>query len=413
MATVRPFRGLRPIPELAAAVASRPYDVLNAEEARSEASGNPHSFLHITRPEIDFTPGDPVPPEDIYARGRANLVGLVDRGVLMQDGEPHFYLYAQTMGTHRQTGIVGCVAVREYLSGILKRHELTRPDKEDDRTRHILATRSHSGMVFICYRAIPGIDSIVREAAAGRPVYDFVADDGVRHQFWIVASGGAGEQLAEAFSRVTDLYIADGHHRSAAAVRAAEECARRNPHHTGEAEYNFFPALLVPHDQVHILEYNRLLKDLNGLSPARLIGRLQKTFSVMRTSGQVRPTQKGQFGLYLEGGWYLLSVRDRDEGADNPVERLDVTLLQRRILGPILGIDDPRTSPRIDFVGGIRGLGELEQRVNSGEMAAAFALHPTSIGELLAIADAGQFMPPKSTWFEPKPRDGLVVHMLD
>jgi uncharacterized protein (DUF1015 family) len=413
MATVRPFRGLRPRREFAAEVAARPYDVLTTEEARIEAAGNPLSFLHVGKPEIDMPVGiDPSSPE-VYARAKTNLDLLVERKILEQDPAPRLYVYAQTMGAHRQYGIAACVPVDEYQQGLIRKHELTRPDKEDDRTRHILATNAQTGPIFLTYRMVPSIDALVMRIASAPAEYDFLSSDGVRHQLWVVADEPTLESIVRLFRDVPLLYIADGHHRSAAAARAALERRRRNPGHTGDEEYGAFLAVIIPDTQLQILEYNRLVRDLNGLKRDRLLDLLERDFDVTRTRGRMTPMRKGEFGLYLEGGWHTLIAHAELLDTTDPVERLDISVLQNRVLGPLLAIEDQRTSKRIDFVGGIRGTGELEHRVNSGEMAAAFSLYPTSVGELLAIADANRIMPPKSTWFEPKLRDGLLVHGLE
>jgi uncharacterized protein (DUF1015 family) len=413
MATIRPFRGIRPKSEFAAEVAARPYDVLTTEEARAEAAGKPLSFLHVGKAEIDLPAGtDPHAPE-VYARAKANFDLLLERRILTRDPRASLYVYAQTMGAHRQYGIAACVSVEEYRSGVIRKHELTRPDKEADRTRHILATNAQTGPIFLTYRGLPAIDEIVRGIASRPAEYDIPAGDGVRHQVWIVSEIPVSEELVRLFHTVPRLYVADGHHRTAAGARAAEERRLRNPAHTGNEEYNFFLAVIVPDRQVQILEYNRLVRDLNGLTPGRLLELLGGAFELKMVSRGVKPERKGEFGLYLDGTWYELVTRPETLATVDPVERLDVSILQSRILGPLLGIEDQRTSTRIDFVGGIRGTAELERRVNSGEMAAAFSLHPTSVDELLAIADAERIMPPKSTWFEPKLRDGLLVHSLE
>lgn len=412
MATYRPFRGLRPTADLAAQVASKPYDVLSTEEARREAAGNPLSFLRVGKPEIDLPPGTDVHSDIVYETGRANQQMFMDRGALVRDPRPYYYLYALTMGSHTQTGIVGCASVAEYRSGIVRRHELTRPDKETDRMRHILTTGAQSGPIFLTFRARPDIGALTARLTAGSPEYDFVTGDGVRHRFWVVRAENDIAAVRAAFDAVPMLYIADGHHRSAAAGRAADASAADNPAHTGSEEYNFFLAVAFPDDQLRILEYNRVVKDLNGLAPERFLAGLRESFTVEPTSGRAQPVQKGEFGMYLGGSWYTLRTPDHVLSAPDPVERLDVSILQNRLLRPLLGVEDPRTDTRIDFVGGIRGLDELEQRVNSGEMTVAFALYPTGMDELLTIADAERIMPPKSTWFEPKLRDGMVVHLL-
>ena len=412
MATLRPFRGVRPLPQYAAAVAARPYDVLNSDEARAEAAGKPLSFLHVGKPEIDLPREIDLYDPRVYEKGRENLQRLMSDGILAQDSQPSYYLYAQTMGDHTQYGIVGCASVHEYADDIIKKHELTRKDKEDDRTRHVRVTNAHSGPIFLTYRADPAIDALAGAIRSGRAEYDFVADDGIRHQLWVAADPSVTRRLEEAFRAIANFYVADGHHRSAAAARVGREMAAANPHHTGTEEYNVFLAVLFPHNQLRIMDYNRVVRDLNGRTPGAFLAEVGKRFTVSPAQRQVRPAAKSLFGMYMDGTWYELQAPPGMLSVPDPVERLDVSILQRELLGPVLGIDDPRTSKRIDFVGGIRGLGELERRVNSGEMAVAFALHPTSIEELLAIADAGKIMPPKSTWFEPKLRDGVVVHLL-
>jgi uncharacterized protein (DUF1015 family) len=412
MATIRPFKGFRPKPEQAARVAAKPYDVLSSEEARAEAAGNPVSFLHIGKPEIDLPPDVHIYDERVYQKGKENLQKLIADGILKEDPKACLYLYSQTMGDHTQYGIMGCASVREYLNNTIKKHELTRKDKEDDRTKHVKVTNAHTGPIFLTYRAREPIDTIVDGIRARKPVYDFVPSDGVRHRLWVIDDAKAIDALVREFARVSSLYVADGHHRSAAAARVGDELAKGNPQHRGDEEYNFFLAVLFPHNQLRIMDYNRTVKDLNGVRVEEFIAQIGKTFDVTEGPHPAWPSRKGEYGMYVKGRWYTLRAPGDLLANPDPVERLDVSILQKEILGPILGIDDPRTSRRIDFVGGIRGLQELERRVNSGEMAVAFALFPTSIEELLAIADAGKTMPPKSTWFEPKLRDGVVVHFL-
>jgi uncharacterized protein (DUF1015 family) len=413
VAILRPFRGYRPASELAARVAARPYDVLSSEEARAEAAGNPLSFLHVGKPEIDLPPGTSLYDEQVYRTAKVNLDRLLRNGVLRPDPHPCLYLYAQTMDDHTQHGIVGCASVWEYLDDTIRKHELTRKDKEDDRTNHVRVTNAHSGPIFLTYRARASIDALTGRISAEKPEYDFTADDGIRHRFWVIGRQEEIDALTREFARVPTLYVADGHHRSAAAARVGKERASANPHHRGDEEYNFFLAVFFPHNQLRIMDYNRIVKDLNGRTPEQFLKEVGAVWSVKKNGGRFHPAAKGEYGLYLQGQWYRLQAPSALLTAADPVARLDVSLLQTMILGPILGIDDPRTSKRIDFVGGIRGLEELERRVDSGEMTAAFALTPTSIDELLAIADAGKTMPPKSTWFEPKLRDGVVVHFLD
>ncbi len=412
MATVRPFKGFRPLPEYAAQVAARPYDVLSSEEARAEAAGNPLSFLHVGKPEIDLPPDINLYDDRVYLQGKENLRTLVTKGILKEDERASFYLYAQTMDNHSQYGIVGCASVQEYLNNTIRKHELTRKDKEDDRTRHVQVTNAHTGPIFLIYRAQPSIDAVVARIRSGPPVDDFVAADGVQHQLWVIDDPATCQEIVHAFRRVEYLYVADGHHRSAAAARVGKELADANPRHTGNEEYNFFLAVLFPHNQLRIMDYNRVVRDLNGRSFDAFLDEIKKGFAVRTSPIQVHPSRKGEFGMYAMNQWYALSASPAFLASEDPVERLDISILQSHLLTPVLGIDDPRTSKRIDFVGGIRGLNELERRVNSGEMAVAFSLLPTSIEELLAIADGGKTMPPKSTWFEPKLRDGMVVHFL-
>lgn len=412
MSILKPFRGCRPQPEYASEVASKPYDVLSSAEAREEAKGHPLSFLHVGKPEIDLDPSIDIYDKRVYEKGEENLKKLIRDGILKTDPQPYFYLYSQTMGTHTQYGIVGCVSVQEYLNNIIKKHELTRKDKEDDRTNHIKFTNAHTGPIFLTYRSQPTVDEIVMKIASRTPVNDFMAADGIRHRFWVISDESTIKEITNIFDNIPYLYIADGHHRAASAARVSAEMAAKNPKHTGNEEYNFFLAVLFPHNQLKILDYNRVVKSLNNLSHEQFISGVKKKFEVTQSSQQAKPTRKGQFGMYLNNKWYYLNVLHEIAKSGNVFDKLDVSILQNHILQPLLGIDDPRTSKQIDFVGGIRGLGELERRVDSGEMAVAFALYPTSIDELMTIADADKIMPPKSTWFEPKLRDGLVIHFL-
>ncbi len=413
MATVRPFKAFRPKPEFAGDVAAKPYDVLSSEEARLEVQGNPLSFLHIGKPEIDLDPAIDHYDPRVYTKAKENLHNLIAQKVLVEDPAPYLYVYAQTMEGRTQYGIVGCASVEEYLNDTIKKHELTRKDKEEDRCNHVRVTNSHSGPIFLTYPDNAAIDTIVTAVTSRTPENDHVASDGIRHQTWIIKEAGTIRKLQELFGGIRHLYVADGHHRTAAAAIVGRERKLANPNHRGDEEYNFFLAVCFPASQLRILDYNRVVKDLNGLTTEQFFEKVKKTFSVTHIQGRPRLTKKGEFGLYLDGEWYVLSAPEALSTNSDPVERLDVTILQQHLLDPILGIRDQRVDKRIDFVGGIRGLGELEKRVDSGEMKLAIKMFPTSIHELMAIADAGKIMPPKSTWFEPKLRDGLFVHFLE
>jgi uncharacterized protein (DUF1015 family) len=413
MATLRPFKAYRPKPDLAAEVAAKPYDVLNSDEAREEVKGHPLSFLHIGKPEVDLDPSIDLHDPAVYEKGRDNLQKLITDGVLVEDQSPCLYLYAQTMGEHTQYGLVGCAAVEEYWDDTIKKHEYTRKDKEEDRCNHVRVTNAHTGPIFLTYPDSDAVDAIVDGVRAEPPVTDHVASDGIRHQTWVISDTQVIDQLTALLGGIPNLYVADGHHRSAAAAIVGRERARANPDHRGDEEYNFFLAVYFPAGQLRIMDYNRVVKDLNGLGEEDFIAKLGEQFTVTPADGQVRPEAKGSFGLYMDGRWYHVRAGDALLGNPDPVQRLDVAILQNQVLSPVLGIQDPRTDKRIDFVGGIRGLDELERRVDSGEMKLAISMFPTSIEELMAIADAGQVMPPKSTWFEPKLSDGLFVHFLD
>jgi len=405
---LHPFRALRPPPAIAGEVAAVPYDVVNREEAAALAAGNPQSFLHVGRPDIDL-PADTDPYDArVYAQGRAALDAFLADGTLVRDGEPALYLYRLVMDGRQQVGIVGCVHVDDYEHDLIRKHEKTRKDKEDDRTRHVLTLSAHAEPVFLAYRPVAAVDALVAAATSAAPLYDFTAPDGVRHSLWKVAPADA---LVRAFAAVPLSYVADGHHRSASAWRAGKERRAANPQHTGDEEYNWFLAVLFPSDQLHILPYNRLVKDLNGLTPEQFRAKLGGLGRVERTTDPVPPVA-GSFCVYLPGGWWRVTIDPATIDARDPIGSLDVSLLQERVLTPLLGVGDPRTDKRIDFVGGIRGTGELERRVDSGEMAVGFSMHPTTMDQLLAVSDAGAIMPPKSTWFEPKLRSGLLVHEM-
>jgi uncharacterized protein (DUF1015 family) len=413
MSTIRPFKAYRPKPEFAGEVAARPYDVLNSDEAREEVEGHPLSFLHVGKPEVDLDPSIDLHDARVYAKGKENFQKLVSKGVLVQDPSSYLYVYAQTMGKHTQYGLVGCASVEEYWNETIKKHELTRKDKEEDRCEHVRVTNTHSGPIFLTYRDNDAINDIIAKVTSQPAENDNIASDGIRHQSWVIKDEAMIAKIISVFKTIPHLYIADGHHRSAAAGRVGRERAQANPNHRGDEEYNFFLAVYFPANQLRIMDYNRVVKDLNGLTREEFFSRLRSNFHSVQSSGQVKPTKKGDFGMYLDGAWYTLTAGPEIQRITDSVQRLDVSVLQTYLLDPILGIKDPRVDKRIDFVGGIRGLNELERRVKSGEMKIAFSMFPTSLDELMAIADDGKIMPPKSTWFEPKLRDGLFVHLLD
>jgi len=406
---IKPFRALRPRPELAASVASVPYDVVNRAEAAALAEGNPRSFLHVGRSDIDL-PADTDPYDSrIYAGAKAALDRLVTEGTLVRDRTPALFLYRLTMDGRSQTGVVGCVHVDDYEHDLIRKHEKTRKDKEDDRTRHVLTLNANAEPVFLTYRTAPAVDRLAEAVVRESSLYDFTAPDGVRHTVWKIADP---KPWMHAFGAVPLAYVADGHHRSASAWRAGQERRATNPGHTGDEEYNWFLAVLFPRDQLRILPYNRLVKDLNGLTPAAFRERLGTLGRLEPVSDPV-PPGAGIFSFFFDGRWERLTIDPQRIDHKDPIRSLDVSLLQELVLGPLLGITDPRTDKRVDFVGGIRGTAELERRVKSGEMALAVSLFPTTVDQLLAVADIGAIMPPKSTWFEPKLRSGLFVHELD
>ncbi|MDP2432857.1 MAG: DUF1015 family protein [Pseudomonadota bacterium] len=412
---VRPFAALRPAPGRAPEVMAPPYDVLNTEEARALAEGRPWSFLHISKPEIDLPPGtDPYAPE-VYAKAAENLKKMVAAGVLQQDEQACYYAYRLIMGEHVQVGLVAAASVADYDTNRIRKHEFTRPDKEDDRVRQIEALDAQTGPVLLAYPNAPEVDAILAAATQGAPdsdgIGEGVAGGGVRHTLWVIRDTGAIARLTELFDALPALYIADGHHRSASASRICATRKAANTAHSGAEPYNYFLSVIFPHHQMRIFDYNRVIKDMNGLTEAAFMEKVAENFMIEMWGEAVKPATPGEFGLYLNGRWMKLTIRPDLIPAD-PVGRLDVSLLQNNLITPILGIDDPRRDKRIDFVGGIRGLGGLEKRVDSGEMALAFSLHATSMEDLMAVADANEVMPPKSTWFEPKLADGLASHLL-
>ena len=414
MAVIKPFRGVRPPKELVESVQSRPYDVLNCEEARREAAGNEKSLYHIIRPEIDFPVGTDEHAPEVYAKAAENFEKFQRNGWLIEDTKEQYYIYAQTMNGHTQYGLVVCACVDDYLDGVIKKHELTRKDKEEDRMRHVRVNDANIEPVFFAYPDNSALDKIVARYVSGSPEYDFTASlDGFRHRFWVVGDDGDIAAITKEFASMPALYIADGHHRSAAAALVGKEKADKNPCHKGNEEYNYFMAVCFPSSQLTIIDYNRVVKDLNGLSADGFLAELDRNFVVECKGEDVyKPVALHNFSLYLDGKWYSLTAKEGTYDDADPIGVLDVTISSNLILDGILGIKDLRTDKRIDFVGGIRGLGELKRRVDSGEMKMALALYPVSMKQLTDIADSGNIMPPKTTWFEPKLRSGLVIHKL-
>ena len=412
MSLVQPFRGLRPVSGKAEDVVAPPYDVLNTAEARERVKGHPLSFLHISKPEIDLPEGTDPYSAEVYAKGAENLQKLIDDKILMRDDKAYYYVYRLVMGEHQQTGLVVSASVADYDTNRIRKHEYTRPDKEDDRVRQIDALNAQTGPVFLTYRNNDIVEGITKKVSKTTPTYDLIADDGVKHTIWVVEDDNDIATLTSTFDAMECLYIADGHHRSASASRIA---ASRNEGKSGigDEAHDYFLSVIFPDNQMQILDYNRVLKDLNGLSKDDLIIKIKENFSVEAVDNLYKPTKCTEFSMYLKGQWYKLQANDKLFPKNDPVGALDISLLQNNLIEPFLGVSDPRRDKRIDFVGGIRGLEELEKRVDSGEMAIAFALYPTSLSQLMDVADANEVMPPKSTWFEPKLADGLVSHVLD
>jgi len=414
MAILKAFKGLRPKKDKVALVASRPYDVINSEEAKIEAGDNVHSFLHVVKPEIDL-------PDDVdhysplvYQKAKENFEKLIKDGMFMQDKEECLYIYQLTMNGRKQTGIVGAASIDDYFNNVIKKHELTRPDKEEDRKNHVRVANINAEPVFFAYSNMKALDEAVNKITATKAEYDFTTEDGIRHEFWVVNNPAEVKNIIDLFAKLPATYVADGHHRTAAAALVGKERREQNPNHTGKEEYNFFLAVHFPDNQLHIMDYNRVVKDLNGLTEEQLLKKISESFDVVeKGTATYRPTGLHNFGMYLNHKWYSLTAKKGTYNDADPIGVLDVTILSERILSPIFNIVDLRTDKRIDFVGGLRGLGELEKRVNSGEMKVAFALHPVTMKQLIDIADTDNIMPPKTTWFEPKLRSGLVVHSLD
>jgi len=411
MSLIRPFAALRPAPGRAPDVIAPPYDVLDTEEARALAKNRPWSFLHISKPEIDLPPGTDPHASEVYAKAAENLKRMREAGLLASDDQPFYYVYRLIMGQHVQVGIAAAANVADYDQNRIRRHEFTRPDKEDDRVRQIEAVDAQTGPVLLAYPEEPHVDRMLAQTLAHRPDADASSESGVRHSLWVLRDESTITDLTQRFDAMPALYIADGHHRAAAAARVAAARKGANPRHTGEENYNYFLTVIFPHHQMQVLDYNRVIKDLHGLVEAEFLRRVSQEFAVEDVNAPVRPSQPGQFGLYLRGRWRRLTLHP-DLIPSDPVGGLDVSLLHNYLIAPVLGITDPRRDQRIDFVGGIRGLVELERRVDSGEMTLAFSLHPTRMEDLMAVADTGQVMPPKSTWFEPKLADGMVSHLL-
>jgi len=413
MSKIKPFKGLRPPKEIVKEVASRPYDVLNSEEARAEATEK--SLLHITKPEIDFAPGKDEHTQEVYEKAIENFNTWQKNGWLVADKKEMYYVYAQTMNGRTQYGLVACANVDDYMNGIIKKHELTRKDKEEDRMKHVRINNANIEPVFFSYPAVLEIDEIIHKVIQKPAIYDFVANDGFGHHFWTIEDDSLIKRITELFAtKVPYLYVADGHHRTAAAALVGNEKKQKNPKHTGNEEYNYFLSVLFPDNQLKIIDYNRTVKDLNGLTTSQLLENLTKNFVVEEKGKEIfKPSKLHEFSMYIDGKWYSLNAKQGTYNDNDPIGVLDVTILSNLVLDQILGIKDLRTDKRIDFVGGIRGLGELKKRVDSGEMKVAFALYPVTMKQLINIADTGNIMPPKTTWFEPKLRSGLVVHLLD
>lgn len=413
MAVLRPFKAIRPKKELADKVAALPYDVMNSDEAREMVKDNPYSFLHIDKAEIDLDKNTDLYDRKVYEKAKDNLNRFISEHILIEDSKPNLYIYRLIMNGKSQTGIVGVTSIDDYINNVIKKHELTRADKEQDRINHVDFCDANTGPIFLTYKSKKEINDIIDNWTKKEPEYNFTAADGIQHIVWVIDDNSTIFDICKYFNQIDSFYIADGHHRAASAVKVGLKRRKQNPAYSGNEEFNFFLSVLFPHDDLHILDYNRVVKDLNGLTSEEFISKIKENFniSLYNGSGQFKPLRKHTFGMYLDGKWYELEAKEGTFNPDNPVERLDVSILQNNLLSPVLGIGDPRTDKRIDFIGGIRGLKELERRVNCG-MKLAFSMYPTTIDDLMAIADAGLVMPPKSTWFEPKLRSGLFIHKL-
>ncbi|MEI3163157.1 MAG: DUF1015 family protein [Lachnospirales bacterium] len=414
MSIIRPFKGYRPTQELCSKVAALPYDVMTSDEAREMVKDNPYSFLHIDKAEIDL-PKDTYHYSDVvYQKAKDNLWNMVKDGIYIQDKKPVLYIYQLTMNGKSQTGLVACTSIDEYIENKIKKHELTRADKEEDRIRHVDTCNANTGPIFLTYKNKENIDKIINKAIENEPIYDFTAEDGIKHTVWLIDNDEVINSLISEFKSVPALYIADGHHRNASAVKVGLKRRQENPNYTGDEEFNYYLSVIFPDNQLYIMDYNRVVKDLNGLSKDEFIAKVSEKFDVAEYNGNdcYKPSEKHTFGMYLDKKWYSLKAKDAIVDENDTVACLDVSILQKELLAPILGIGDPRTDKRIDFVGGIRGLKELEKRVDSGEMKVAFSMYPTTMEQLMNIADDNKIMPPKSTWFEPKLRSGIFVHEL-
>lgn len=409
MAIIRPFKAIRPTKELAERIAALPYDVMNSDEAREMVKDNPYSFLHVDKAEVDLPKEIDAYDDKVYEKAKENLDKMIDGGLYIEDEKPNYYIYRQVMKGRSQTGLVACASIDDYNNNVIKKHELTREEKEIDRINHVYKCEAHTGPIFLTYRENKDISNIVNEWVKKEPIYDFKADDGVSHTVWIIDDEYTVNKLQDLFKTVKYLYIADGHHRSASAVKVGHIKRAEKENYTGEEEFNFFLSISYPDSELEVLDYNRTVKDLNGLSKEEFLSKVKENFEIIESSEQVKPKEKHTFGMYLENQWYLLKAKKGIFNPDDPVDRLDVSILQNNLLRPILGIDDPRKSKRIKFIGGIRGLNELEKRANT-DMKVSFSMYPTTIEDIMAIADSGEIMPPKSTWFEPKPRSGLFIH---
>lgn len=409
MAIIRPFKAIRPVKELVDKIAALPYDVMDSDEAREMVKDNPYSFLHVDRAEIDLPEDINMYDTEVYKKAKKNLDKMISDGLYIEDDKPNYYIYRQVMGNRSQIGLVACASIDDYSNNIIKKHELTREEKEIDRINHVYTCEAHTGPIFLTYREDEVISNIVNKWVQKEPEYDFVAEDGIAHTVWVIDNEETVNILQERFNKVQYLYIADGHHRSASAVKVGKMKREEIKEYTGEEEFNFFLSISYPDSELEVLDYNRTVKDLNGLSKEEFLDKVKESFDVIESDDKVKPKEKHTFGMYMENQWYLLKAKDGIYDPEDPVDRLDVSILQNSLLKPILGIEDPRTSQRIKFIGGIRGLKELEKRANT-DMKVSFSMYPTTIEDIMAIADNGEIMPPKSTWFEPKPRSGIFIH---